>query len=89
MPFHCFRTNFAIGKIFFGESMFSRVSDASKVALAALCRSGYELVDCQLPSDHLKRMGAIDVPRRDFMRLLHCWRDTPNVDLGRPRLSTA
>jgi len=72
----------AIGKVFFGESMFSHVSDASKVALATLCRSGYELIDCQLPSDHLKRMGAIDMPRRDFMDLLSRWRDAPAVVLG-------
>ena len=72
----------AIGKVFFGESMFSRVSDASKVALVTLCQSGYELIDCQLPSDHLKRMGASEIPRADFMRLLHCWRRAPNVTLG-------
>ncbi len=72
----------AIGKVFFGESMFSRVSDASKVALSALCRSGYELIDCQLPSDHLRRMGATDLPRRDFMRLLRDWRGAPDVVLG-------
>jgi leucyl/phenylalanyl-tRNA--protein transferase len=72
----------AIGRIFFGESMFSRVSDASKVALVALCQSGYELIDCQLPSDHLKRLGAIDLPRRTFMRLLHQWRGAPQVILG-------
>jgi len=72
----------AIGKVFFGESMFSHVSDASKVALATLCRSGYKLIDCQLPSDHLKRMGASDMPRRDFMDLLQQWRDAPAVVLG-------
>ena len=79
----------AIGKVFYGESMFSRVSDPSKVALAALCRSGYELIDCQLPSDHLKRMGATELPRREFMRLLQDWRVAPNLDLGRSRLSPA
>jgi leucyl/phenylalanyl-tRNA--protein transferase len=72
----------AIGKIFFGESMFSRVADASKVALASLCRSGYELIDCQLPSEHLRRMGAIDMPRRKFMDELAHWRDAPDVVLG-------
>jgi leucyl/phenylalanyl-tRNA--protein transferase len=72
----------AIGRVFFGESMFSHVSDASKVALATLCRSGYELIDCQLPSDHIKRMGATDMPRRDFMDLLARWRDAPAVILG-------
>jgi len=71
-----------IGKIFFGESMFSHSSDASKVALVKLCESGYELVDCQLPSDHLKRLGAIDMPRREFMALLRRWRGAPNVKLG-------
>lgn len=72
----------AIGKVFFGESMFSRVSDASKVALVTLCRSGYGLIDCQLPSEHLKRMGATDVPRREFMAKLAYWRDAPDVVLG-------
>jgi len=72
----------AIGKIFFGESMFSRVSDASKVALASLCQSGFELIDCQLPSEHLKRMGAIDMPRREFMGRLAHWRDAPDIVLG-------
>lgn len=72
-----------IGKVFFGESMFSRSSDASKVALARLCESGYELIDCQLPSDHLKRLGAIDVPRRQFMALLRRHRSGPNVILPR------
>ena len=70
-----------IGKTFFGESMFSRSSDASKVALVALCESGYELVDCQLPSDHLKRLGAVDLPRREFMTLLRRWRGAANVVL--------
>lgn len=72
----------AIGKVFFGESMFSRVSDASKVALATLCRIGFELIDCQLPSDHLKRMGASEIPRSEFMQLLRAWRDAPAVSLG-------
>jgi leucyl/phenylalanyl-tRNA---protein transferase len=72
----------AIGKVFFGESMFSRMTDASKVALATLCQCGYELIDCQLPSDHLKRMGATDMPRNEFMRLLHQWRDAPKIVLG-------
>ena len=72
-----------IGKIFFGESMFSRSSDASKVALAKLCESGYELIDCQLPSDHLKRLGATDLPRGQFMGLLRRFRAEPNVVLPR------
>lgn len=64
----------AIGRVFFGESMFSRRSDASKVALVALCRMlvawGYGLVDCQVRSPHLERMGAVLVPRRRFVAAL-------------------
>ena len=40
----------AIGRVFFGESMFSRVSDASKAALVHLCTLGFELIDCQIPN---------------------------------------
>ena len=64
----------ALGGAFFGESMFSTASDASKVALVALCKlleeEGYKLVDCQLYSDHLKRMGATETPRDLFLREL-------------------
>ena len=62
-----------VGPVFCGESMFSRVPDASKVALAWLCAKGYALVDCQVPNEHLLRMGARLVPRREFLALLaHC-----------------
>jgi leucyl/phenylalanyl-tRNA--protein transferase len=64
----------ALGCAFFGESMFSRVSDASKVALVALCRvlaeGGFALIDCQMYSPHLASMGAESVPRQDFLRQL-------------------
>ena len=64
----------AIGAIFFGESMFSRTSDASKVALVHLCRQlgdwGFELIDCQVVTDHLLRMGAVQLPREMFMHKL-------------------
>jgi leucyl/phenylalanyl-tRNA--protein transferase len=63
-----------LGGIFFGESMFSRETDASKVALAALverCRTrGIEVIDCQLPSPHLKSLGTRSLPRFEFMSLL-------------------
>ena len=65
-----------LGKVFFGESMFSAVRDASKVALAHLCQLGFELVDCQLPSEHLTRLGAVALPRRKFVALLDRWCDT-------------
>lgn len=64
----------ALGRAFFGESMFSRVSDASKVALVhlagQLCRWGYGLIDCQVESAHLASLGAESIPRRDFLGLL-------------------
>lgn len=63
----------AIGRVFFGESMFSRVADASKVALAYICAQGFELIDCQLPSPHLKRMGSQDMPRTAFCEALDRW----------------
>lgn len=60
-----------INQVFCGESMFSKVSNASKAALIWLCRSGrYQLIDCQLPNPHLMRLGAEMIPRADFLRLL-------------------
>ncbi len=59
------------GSVFCGESMFSRVSDASKAALAFLCAKGYALIDCQVPNEHLLRMGARLVPREEFLAILH------------------
>lgn len=74
----------AIGGVFFGESMFSWRDDASKVALAHLCGQlsawGFGLIDCQVMSAHLIRLGAQEVPRRDFVRLLQHWCRAP----GRP-----
>lgn len=66
-----------LGRVFFGESMFTRVRDASKVALVHLCRRGYELIDCQIPSEHLYRLGAVDIPRREFVALLERWCEAP------------
>ena len=64
----------ALGGAFFGESMFSHQSDASKVALVYLVRQlqawGFTLIDCQLPSPHLFRLGAVEIRRRDFLRTL-------------------
>jgi leucyl/phenylalanyl-tRNA--protein transferase len=63
-----------VGAMFFGESMFSRARDASKVALARLVEearaSGIRLIDCQLPTPHLASLGAETVPRADFLRRL-------------------
>lgn len=62
----------SLGQVFYGESMFSRVSDASKFALKSLCerlsRLGYQLVDCQVESEHLLSLGAVSIPREQFIR---------------------
>ncbi len=64
----------ALGRVFFGESMFSRASDASKLALYWLGQQlitwGFDLIDCQVGSAHLKSLGAIDVSRERFLNLL-------------------
>jgi leucyl/phenylalanyl-tRNA--protein transferase len=63
-----------LGRVFFGESMFSRTRDASKVALARLvseCRQrDIRLIDCQVASAHLASLGARELPRSDFIGLL-------------------
>lgn len=63
-----------LGSIFFGESMFSRESDASKVAMARLveeCRArDIQVIDCQVASSHLASLGAREVSRNDFVALL-------------------
>jgi leucyl/phenylalanyl-tRNA--protein transferase len=64
----------ALGRAFFGESMFHRSRDASKVALvhlvARLRAGGFALLDTQFVTDHLKTFGAIEVPRRQYHKLL-------------------
>jgi leucyl/phenylalanyl-tRNA--protein transferase len=64
----------ALGRAFFGESMFHRVRDASKVALvhlvARLRAGGFVLLDTQFVTDHLKLFGAVEVPRRQYHKLL-------------------
>jgi len=64
----------AMGSIFFGESMFSHRTDASKIALVALCRRlqqwGFGLLDCQVGNQHLFSMGAVELSRSEFEGLL-------------------
>ncbi len=68
----------SMGKVFFGESMFSRCTDASKVAFAHLTeqlrRWDFALIDCQVYSDHLASLGAFEIPRDTFLAMLdqHC-----------------
>ena len=62
----------ALGRMFFGESMFTRRTDASKMAIALLAtqlsRWQFPWIDCQMRTDHLASLGAIEVPRRQFVR---------------------
>ena len=64
-----------IGRCYFGESMFSTMSNASKVALVFLCRYLQEhqidLIDCQVHTEHLVRMGARNIARKDFIKQLN------------------
>jgi leucyl/phenylalanyl-tRNA--protein transferase len=64
----------ALGKAFFGESMFAKKSSASKIALVALAEYlralDYSFIDCQVTTEHLKSLGAREVPRREFLRML-------------------
>jgi leucyl/phenylalanyl-tRNA--protein transferase len=64
----------SIGAAFFGESMFSRERDASKVALvhlvARLIKGGFRLLDCQFMTEHLRSFGAVEIPREEFRALL-------------------
>jgi leucyl/phenylalanyl-tRNA--protein transferase len=71
-----------LGKVFFGESMFSRERDASKVALAHLSRTDLQVIDCQIPNAHLSRMGALEIDRRRFISLLDRWCDTATTSLA-------
>ena len=60
-----------IGRVFCGESMFSFVSNASKVALIHLCQSKlYDLIDCQVHTDHLESMGARLISRDEYMNMV-------------------
>ena len=71
----------SLGAMFFGESMFSRVADASKVALChlarQLCEWDFWLIDCQIANPHLTRMGAQDIPRSQFIELIERNADQP------------
>jgi len=60
-----------VGHVFCGESMFSKVSNASKTALIHVCQSGlYKLIDCQVHTDHMESMGARMISREQYMAIL-------------------
>lgn len=73
----------AIGRAFFGESMFTRVRDASKVAFVRCCqhlaRQGFALIDCQMPTRHLHSLGAREIPRQRFVDELTTLVDPPGT----------
>ncbi len=64
----------SLGKIFFGESMFSLISNASKFALLSLSmilkENGFKLLDCQIPNSHLNNMGCRELSRDDYLEIL-------------------
>jgi leucyl/phenylalanyl-tRNA--protein transferase len=71
----------ALGRVFFGESMFHVETDASKAAfafaVARLSEWGYRLVDCQVRTEHLASLGAEEIPRAEFVRLLEDYCERP------------
>jgi leucyl/phenylalanyl-tRNA--protein transferase len=71
----------SLGGAFFGESMFARAPDASKIAFVACVRQldawGIHLVDCQVHTEHLARFGAYEVPRTDYLTMLSRALDEP------------
>ncbi len=72
----------AIGRLFFGESMFSRMSDASKTGFVTLVQTlqqaGFVLIDCQMPTEHLARFGARNISRKAFKGYLEHHLDQPS-----------
>lgn len=64
-----------IGRIFFAESMYSDKSNASKFAIYSLCKLthiyDFPIIDCQVTSDHLKNMGAIEIPKNEFLTIVN------------------
>ncbi len=77
----------ALGRTFYGESMFSWRTDASKIALAHLCmhlqRQGFGIIDCQMETQHLASLGARPIPRSDFVALLRRTTTTDSCAPGR------
>lgn len=64
-----------LGRVFCGESMFSKVSNASKIAFVTLIKhlneNNYNLLDCQVHNDHLEKLGAFEISRETFIRVLN------------------
>ena len=73
----------ALGKVFFGESMFSRADNASKFGFAHLVRQlidwDFQLIDCQVANPHLFSLGAVEIPREEFQQFLINFVSAPRV----------
>jgi leucyl/phenylalanyl-tRNA--protein transferase len=82
----------ALGRMFYGESMFSRATDASKVALVKLVQvlktRGYPLVDCQIHTPLLESLGAREIPRAEFLRALASLVNYPEPPMKWSRVQT-
>ena len=78
----------SIGRVFFGESMFSAKANASKIALLGLTgqmkANGLEIIDCQVVSQHLMTLGAIVIPRAEFTQILETACDPPGQTANWP-----
>lgn len=78
----------SIGKMFYGESMFARVTDASKIALAYLVyflrQNGVEFIDCQQETSHLASLGARPIPRQEFITRLQDAIKHPQIEVWQP-----
>jgi len=77
-----------IGRMFYGESMFARVTDASKIALSYLVRflhaNGVSMIDCQQETGHLASLGAAPIPRAQFLAHLRNNIDLPQITVWEP-----
>lgn len=73
----------SLGAAFFGESMFSRRTNASKICLVHLVHrlnaNGFQLLDTQFTTEHLKTFGAIDVPKQDYLMMLKAATESPHL----------
>ncbi|MGV0036223.1 MAG: leucyl/phenylalanyl-tRNA--protein transferase [Candidatus Azotimanducaceae bacterium WSBS_2022_MAG_OTU7] len=79
----------SIGNLFFGESMFHHVTNASKLAFSGLMKTmanaGCPMVDCQLPNPHLLSLGAVELPRSEFRQILNKHINGPCLDWAQVR----
>lgn len=82
----------ALGRVFFGESMFSRATDASKIALvwlvARLRMGGFQLLDCQFLTEHLASLGVVEITQKQYLKKLSLALK-PDLDIDQVSVSSA